>query len=416
LKHRLAVAYDAESSSPIEIITAVGELCDLIWVVDSSQSLGPMSALLPRLGTMVDLAGLAPEDAVAAVARATPGGIVAFTDSRLPTASMIAAGLGLRFNRPEVTRLFLDKHEQRSALREAGVVVPEFVAIPPRASPEAISALAGAVAFPAVLKPVRGSGSRDTYHVDSADRLVQILATALAEPAGAGEEYLLEEYLPDLETGAQPAFGDYVSVESVVAGAAPRHLAVTGKFPLEAPYRETGNFMPSLLAPDAEAAVTALAGQALAALGVECGCFHTEIKLTPAGPRIIEVNARVGGGGIEDIFVMSYGESLRRVAALAALGLPVPSDIVSRHDGIAYQLFVQPPVTAYRLTRIDGLGEVGGLAGVVDVTVNCRVGDAVDWRRGSQGYVVTIRGSVADRDALQRVRTRIQELLVLEYA
>ena len=32
------------------------------------------------------------------------------------------------------------------------------------------------------------------------------------------------------------------------------------------------------------------------ALGVSTGCLHTEVKFTPDGPEIIEVNGRVGGG------------------------------------------------------------------------------------------------------------------------
>ena len=34
----------------------------------------------------------------------------------------------------------------------------------------------------------------------------------------------------------------------------------------------------------------------LAALGFSCGVFHVEGKVTSRGPRIIEVNARMGGG------------------------------------------------------------------------------------------------------------------------
>ena len=53
--------------------------------------------------------------------------------------------------------------------------------------------------------------------------------------------------------------------------------------------------------------------------------------------------------------------------------------------------------------------------GIADVSANRRVGDDIDWREGSQGYVMTIRGVVDDREALQHVRARIHELLVLEY-
>jgi len=39
-----------------------------------------------------------------------------------------------------------------------------------------------------------------------------------------------------------------------------------------------------------------LATAATKALRVRTGFLHTEIKVTPSGPRVIEVNGRLGGG------------------------------------------------------------------------------------------------------------------------
>jgi biotin carboxylase len=414
LKHRLAVAYDADSSSPMEISGAIGDVCDLVWVVDSSQPLGAMARMLPRLGVVVDRAGLSPAGATAAVADAKPEGVLAFTDSQLAITADLAAALGLRFNRPDVTARFLDKHAQRSALRAAGIDVPGFVTIPAHAGAGDLPALTAGVSFPAVLKPRRGYGSRETYHVENAPRLAELLAPGASRLAPS-EEYVLEEYLADAGAPATREFGSYVSVESVVADGEPRHLAVTGKFPLAEPFRETGNFMPSSLDAAATETVRDLAGRAISALGVEFGCTHTEIKLTPAGPRVIELNARVGGGGTELIFGMAYDESLMRLAAMTALGLELPPTIASVRADIAYFLVVQPPLAARQLTRLDGLDAVGALPGVAQVTPNRGVGDDIDWRRGSQGYVVSVRGTAPDHDTLRRLRAQVQERLVLEY-
>jgi biotin carboxylase len=415
LKNRLAVAYDTDSSSPMEIVAALGELCDIVWVIDSSQPLGAMARLLPRLGTVVDRVGLAPAAAVAALGATAPDGIVAFTDSQLATASMLAAGLGLRFNNPGVTQLFLDKNDQRAALHKAGIAVPGFASIPADASAPEIIELTDGLAYPGVLKPRNGYGSRDTYHVNSADQLLALLAPARGGRVAAPVEYVLEEYLRDAHAVADEAFADYVSIESAVANGRPRHLAVTGKFPLDEPYRETGNFMPSGLPPEDEAAVLALADQIVAALGVEYGSLHTEIKLTPDGPRVIESNARVGGGGIENIFGMAYGHSLQRIFAMTVLGIELPAAIDRVSDAIAYQLFVQPPFAARRLVGIDGTDDVNALPGVEQISFNRQVGDEIDWRQGSQAYVVTIRGWAADRDTLRRTRAQILEQLVLRY-
>ena len=75
----------------MEIVAALGELRDFVWIIDGSGPLGAMARLLPRLGTVVDIDGLAPD---AAIAAAEPPSRTASLPS--PTASLygstIAAG------------------------------------------------------------------------------------------------------------------------------------------------------------------------------------------------------------------------------------------------------------------------------------------------------------------------------------
>ena len=177
LKQRLAVAYDADSSSPIEIITAVGELCDLVWIVDSSSDLGPLGALLPRLGTVVDRAGLSPEEMFGrgAARPARRRGRVhrqPAPDSRRRSRPVSDCASTARKSRG----CFSTSRRNAKRCRRRGLVVPAFVSIPADTAAAAIATLATSLTFPAVLKPVRGYGSRDTYHVESADRLLELLA------------------------------------------------------------------------------------------------------------------------------------------------------------------------------------------------------------------------------------------------
>jgi len=123
----------------------------------------------------------------------------------------------------------------------------------------------------------------------------------------------------------------------------------------------------------------------------------------------------VGGGGIENLFVMSFGESLVRVAAMTALGIELPAEIEPGSAEIAYQLFVQAPVPARRMVRAEGLDDVIALPGVAQLDLNRREGDDVDWRDGSQGYVLSVRGSVPDHDTLRALRERILKQLDLEF-
>ena len=49
------------------------------------------------------------------------------------------------------------------------------------------------------------------------------------------------------------------------------------------------------------------------------GGSHTEVKLTPDGPRVIEVNGRLGGG-IPEMLFQASGESIMRLSMRIALG------------------------------------------------------------------------------------------------
>jgi hypothetical protein len=85
-----------------------------------------------------------------------------------------------------------------------------------------------------------------------------------------------------------------VSVESIVREGVIEHFMVTGRFPFAPPFRETGLFLPSDLGLAERDSVTSLATAAAAAMKVRHGFLHTEIKMTPAGPRIVQVNGRLG--------------------------------------------------------------------------------------------------------------------------
>jgi biotin carboxylase len=58
------------------------------------------------------------------------------------------------------------------------------------------------------------------------------------------------------------------------------------------------------------------------ALGYADGITHTELKLTPAGPKLVEVNARLGGDLIPYLGLRATGVDPGRAAAAVACGQP----------------------------------------------------------------------------------------------
>jgi biotin carboxylase len=336
-------------------------------------------------------------------------GVVAFTDSQLLTAALIGEALGLAGNPSGAVVTLTDKVAQREALRVAGLPGPRFVTVSSSTTPEELTGLLGTLEFPVVIKPRRGSGSQDTERAHDRAEAEARLAARLA--VGGCPDLIVEEWLEDLGNAGGP-FADYVSVEAVARGGIVVPLAVTGKFPLADPCRETGNFLPHHLGPDDARAVEALAVRAAGALGVVSGALHVEVKLTPAGPRIIEVNGRIGGGGIDALYAMVHGRSLTGIAVSVALGEPLDLDpspgTTVPPGGFAYACFLQAPMSARSLTGLGNLEPLQRLTGVEATMVNRQVGDTLDWRDGSQGYLVSVRGVADSLEALARVPADVE--------
>jgi biotin carboxylase len=325
----------------------------------------------------------------------------------------MAAELGLDYHTPEVARRLVDKLLQREALRNGGLPSPLCWEVPADHDPAAIEALAAAVEFPAVLKPRIGSGGQYTMPVADADALVRSVAL-LPRQVGGETGMFVEQYLPSLAAEPGERFGKYLSVESLVASGEISHLAVTGRFPLAAPFRETGFFIPADLPQAQLAAALEVATAALRALGVQTGDCHTEIKLTPDGPRVIEVNGRLGGGVPEMLFQAS-GVSIFELSMRVALGETVVVDGPVPCARVGWRFLFQPPTAARRVVSIEGLDRLAELSGVNEVFVNRSPGDPIDWREGTRHYIYSVYGVSADYDELLEIDRFIHEEVSIAY-
>jgi biotin carboxylase len=406
-ERKLAIVYHPKSFSVFQLVEAARDLCSIIWVVDNRiEDPDNTSRVLRRFGTVIDVADMEAEQVATAVSELQPDGIITFKDNRLRFTADLAAALGLPFHKPDVAARLTDKHAQRIALRDAGVAVPGFQNVPPLHEVAAWTEMAKQIRFPAVLKPRLGNeASRDTERVDSLHTVMEIVAS------GTGEELVLEEYLGDRDDGVRACFADYVSVESVVSQGKISHIAVNGRFPPAQPFRESGFFIDAELSPADRQAALDTATAALKALGIETGCPHTEIKFTPEGARVIEVNGRIGGGVPEMLADISEIELLRDALRIA-LGESVEYEQPLSADRVGFLFYVHAPFWMRRVTAVDGLDRLSADPNVTEVTLNRGPGKSVDWHEGNHGYVFSVLGTAADHDALEaidhRVHTEVQ--------
>ncbi len=410
----LALPYRPTALSPWALAEAAHGACRLLWITDETAPVDPVTLrLLRRLGAVTDLAGCSRDSWRERLAAFGPDGITAFSDHNMVRIAEAAEDLGLVFHSPGSARALTDKHAQRAALRSGGLAAPGCWVVPPAGDSRAAAALASGLEYPVVLKPRNGADSRLTFRVEGESQLLGLLAAP--EVAASGLAMVVEEYLRDAPPQFDGQVANYLSVESTVSAGVVRHLATTGRLPQAEPFRETCLFIPSTLrARDREAACE-LATGAIAALGIEHGFLHTEIKLTPEGPRIIEVNGRLGGG-VPGMYELLTGTSLVSLAMRSALGESPRLEEIPEDSRVAYRLLVQAPVDAAGVESVDGLEEVGKIDGVSSVSLNRPPGARLDWRLGNRDYVFAVLGSADDHDSFLDTIRRIEQVARIRYS
>jgi biotin carboxylase len=407
---RIAVMHHPRSVFAMELFEQVGGAAELLWVLSSSEQNGLTEPrLLNRLGTVVDIAGMGPDQAAETLGAHGPDGIVSFVDDHIEDAAALAQRLGLRYHTPEVALSVVDKRVQRTVTAEAGIPGPDFRVVSSGASMEQVRQLAAEVGYPVVLKPGKGSGSRGILQADSSEELLSLLGSA----TGGSFEGVIEELLPDDPTRST-IFASYVSVESVVSHGKVSHVAVTGRFPLASAFRETGNFIPAAEDDFTLDVLTTMAGRTIEALGILDSVVHTEIKLTPDGPKLIEVNGRLGG---RPPFVLLEVSSVNlfQVSCAVAAGLPVCFDGLVECDGVGFRLMFQPPLSARRVVSMEGLASLEELPGVGHIVVSRSIGDAVDASEGTDSKVLTVQGRTADMAGLASTLASVENVVTIGY-
>lgn len=209
----------------------------------------------------------------------------------------VAAELRERFGLPGLNRAqtlrFRDKGVMKQTLEAAGIRTPRHA----RATTvNECEAAAERIGFPLILKPIAGAGSKDTYRVDDAERLAEILPRLRHVP-----EISIEEFIDGQEYTFDTVCCQGVPAYYNIAWYRPKVLIARSEqwvSPQTVTLREPEQ--PLL------AGGLALGQQVLQALEYQTGFTHMEWFLTPQGEAVFgEIGARPPGGRSVDL--MNYG-------------------------------------------------------------------------------------------------------------
>ena len=316
----------------------------------------------------------AAEQIVEAARRRPLRGIVASSDGTAVIAALASERLGLPHNPPAAARAAADKHASRAALRAAGLPVPDFALHDVAADPEAAARTAP---YPCVLKPLLFSASRGVIRADDPRafvaawrRIARLLHATRAERRpredGADGRLLVERFVPGAE----------VALEGLLRGGALEVLALFDKpDPLDGPFfEETIYVTPSRHPAAVQDELARITAAGCRALGLAEGAVHAELRLSPAGPVILEIAARSIGGLCSRTLRFGAGLTLEEVLVAHAVGLPLAA---LRREAGASGVMMLPIPRRGILHGVGGLDAARAVPGVEDVVVTVPEGHEV---------------------------------------
>ncbi|MDR2446226.1 MAG: ATP-grasp domain-containing protein [Treponema sp.] len=236
-----------------------------------------------------------------------------------------------------------DKGRMRSCFKRDGVPSPAFTTL--SAAPDAD--WNAPFPFPVVVKPVDNMGARGCRRADTVEDLQEAIREAI--PFSRSNRVIIEEYMegPEFSVDAVVCQG-----EIIIAGLADRHIT----FP---PYFiEMGHTMPAELDPKTAGNLLSVFKAGVRSLGITNGAAKGDVKLTPKGPMIGEIAARLSGGYMSGwTYPYASGVEVTRAAIGVAIGensLTIAASLIpSRNWTSAERAFISIPGVVRSIAGCD---------------------------------------------------------------
>jgi biotin carboxylase len=310
---------------------------------------------------------------------------ITLTEPGLEPTGRINDLFGLGLNSYDVARLLKNKLEMRERLARTS---PETsVAATEAVDEESLRAFGAAHGYPFIVKPADVTASVGVHKVDAPEQVPAVWAEVERLRARTDllwgafftiGPHIVEEYLegPEFSVEAYSFDGRHVVV------------AITEKLTTGSGFLELGHAQPARVS-DTDALVECTT-TFLDAVGLRHGPSHTEIKLTPAGPKIIEGHNRIGGDRIVDLLELSYGVDFETLVVGVPFGLVDPlAGSPPLRTASATRFLTAPPGV---VVAVEGADEVRAQPDVFALDVTVAPGSVVragsNWERCGQVIVV----------------------------
>ena len=257
-------------------------------------------------------------------------------------AAQIRESFGLPGMTVEETLPFRDKERMKQVLDAAGIRTPRHAST---STVRGVWEAAERIGYPLIVKPIAGAGSADTYRVDSAAELADMLPMIRHVEVVSVEEFIeAEEFTYDTVCGAGKILFENISWYRPRPLEARSHEWIS---PMTVALRDIAN--------DRLAGGKAMGRDVIRALGFRAGFTHMEWYRKYDGEVVFgEIGARPPGARTVD--VMNYavdGDLFRMWAEAVVTGTSEP--LVHQYN--AASIFKRAEGSGH-ITRIDGLDQL----------------------------------------------------------
>ncbi|GLX05116.1 serine O-acetyltransferase EpsC [Microbispora sp. NBRC 16548] len=386
-----------------ETVRKAKELGLTVLLLQHPTKVSPEQEELADVLRVLDYTDWAAVEPVARELWQEPGFRVALsiTEPGLENAGRVNDLFGLGGTGYEVTRRFRDKLAMRRHLASVpgAELDPSAVAAAPLLRREDLDSFGAVHGYPFIVKPTDATASIGVFRVGGPEDAEQVWATVEGLRGTRTDRvstmYLLRDFLIE-EYVEGPEF----SVEAF--SFAGRHVvvAITEKFVHADRFAELGHAVPARLDEPVQERVRASVRRFLDLIGLRDGVTHTELRLGPHGPVIIESHNRVAGDMIPELVRGAYGIDLVEYALGWPFGLvPELPDRPEAHAGASVRSLVSEPG---RVESVEGVADAAARDGVLDVRVTAKPGDTVHALRDNWDRLGLVAVTGPDTDAAIR--------------
>lgn len=309
------------------------------------------------------------------------------TDRAVAPVARLCAIYGLPGLPVAAARCASDKILQRSAFAAAGVPSARFASVATLAEARAAYEEIGPTA---VVKPADGSAQRGVSEVRSAADLEAAVAHA-AHVSRSGE-LVVEEFLD----------GDEYTVNGFVAGGRFTTVTVTARVLAPAPAVGVclAHRYPCGRSATETGELARVAAWAAAAVGIDDAPVYAQLRFGTRGARMIEIGARLGGGGDATLAEIVTGIDLVEAVIDVGLGRTPRLERDSTAASCGQVAFIVPSAPG-RVVRA-GAGTAANLPGVHEIGFYHPPGTVVpplQSASGRIGFAIVSASSPAELDA-----------------